>query len=156
MLDKLYVQARYNLIVMMLIMGLIVIIGCGESEPPVADAGNNISDAVIGVPIQLDGRGSQSDNGESLTYQWSVVTKPEGSAATLINNESARPIFIPDKEGNYTFSLVVSDGERESYPTIVTVNVSTSKNQPPQAVATAAPTDGLVDDTISLDGSNSR
>ncbi|HID92452.1 MAG TPA: PKD domain-containing protein [bacterium (Candidatus Stahlbacteria)] len=155
MFDKLYVQIRDNLLMMTLIMGLIIIIGCGESEPPVADVGKTIPDAVIGVPIQLDGRGSYSSNGESLTYQWSAITKPEGSAATLINDESARPIFIPDKEGDYTFSLVVSDGERLSYPTIVTVNVSASKNQPPQAVVTAAHTEGVVGDTILLDGSNS-
>jgi hypothetical protein len=106
-------------------MMLIIIIGCGEEEsyPPVADAGKNIPDAIIGVPIQLDGRESQSNNGAPLTYQWSIVTKPEGSAAMLINNESARPIFTPDKEGDYTFSLVVSDGERVSDPAIMTVKV---------------------------------
>lgn len=126
MLARLYTQTKYDLLSAMLIIGLIVIIGCGieESPPPEANAGKNITDAVIGTPIQLDGRKSKSYNDEPLTYRWNIITKPEGSAPLLINDESARPICTPDKAGDYTFTLVVNDGEKSSDPAIVTVNVS--------------------------------
>jgi hypothetical protein len=73
----------------------------------------------------------------------------------LINDESARPIFTPDKAGDYTFTLVVNDGEKSSDPAIVTVSVSNNKNQPPQAKVKTAQTGGMVGETISLDGSDS-
>ena len=36
--------------------------------------------------------------------------------------------FTPEKEGNYVFQLVVSDGILESEPTYVTVNINSNRN----------------------------
>src|SRR5206468_3676709 len=53
-----------------------------ENSKPLADAGPD-QEAVVGMPIELDGRGSRDADGDPLTYQWALSTLPPGSTATL-------------------------------------------------------------------------
>ncbi len=88
--------------------------------------------AVIGALAILDGSPSSDANGDVLTYAWSIVSKPTGSATTLAFATNVKPTFIPDIAGNYVFSLVVSDGRLSSPATTVTMMVTaTSSNRPP-------------------------
>ncbi|MDY6905890.1 MAG: PASTA domain-containing protein, partial [Thermodesulfobacteriota bacterium] len=94
-------------------------INTGNSAP-VADAGPDgtvfIDDLVI-----LDGSGSYDPEGASLTYAWTMVSRPDSSQSTLSDPSIVDPSFTPDLEGAYTFQLVVNDGLSDSGVSLVTI-----------------------------------
>jgi hypothetical protein len=96
------------------------IVVTSENVKPVADAGGN-QVVLVGDTVFLDGSGSYDANGNDLTYSWSLVDKPEGSAAELSFPAAVDPIFVADVEGIYTVSLVVNDGIVDSDPSNVTI-----------------------------------
>lgn len=82
--------------------------------------------------VNLDGTQSYDPDGlYPLTFQWSIVARPAGSQASLVDRSSATPRFWADLAGDYTFELTVrnSAGIWSSRPDTVTV--------------TAEPTDGF-------------
>lgn len=115
-----------------------------DNRLPVADAGDSEDlPPCIEATIDLDGYGSYDLDGESLTYQWSLVSAPAGSTASDANFSditAAGPTFtLPDDPvvaGNYIFQLQVFDGNDWSAPDIVTYTVlSEASNTPPIANA---------------------
>ncbi|MBN1308871.1 MAG: LEPR-XLL domain-containing protein, partial [Chitinispirillaceae bacterium] len=79
------------------------------NQPPIADAGPDRS-AHLGVPVTLDGSASADPDGNTpLSYQWTLTSRPEGSAAALTNGDTITPEFTPDLFGFYTFGLIVTD-----------------------------------------------
>ncbi|POC50929.1 hypothetical protein CRN32_15015, partial [Vibrio vulnificus] len=56
------------------------------------------------------------------TYQWTIIEKPSGSLSTLSDNTSPFPSLYLDKVGIYKAQLIVSNGEKESQPSIVTIS----------------------------------
>lgn len=72
------------------------------------------AEVVRGERVELDGTGSRDPDGDALTYRWSLVAKPAGSAAELDDPTSPRPRFTADVEGLYRVKLTVSDGSRDS------------------------------------------
>lgn len=105
---------------------------------PTANAGSNQS-VIVGAPVTLDGRGSKDTNGDALTYAWTLTAKPSGSLASLNNWTTAAPVFVPDKAGVYSASLVVSDGKSASVPSFVIVTAAAT-NAAPVANAGASQT----------------
>ncbi|MFD2367166.1 DUF4214 domain-containing protein [Pseudoduganella sp. GCM10020061] len=85
-----------------------------------AHAGPNRTTSV-GAPVVLDGTESIGDS-PNLTYSWTIVARPVGSTAQLLNPGTALPTFTPDKVGAYTMSLAVSDS-KSSATSSMTVNV---------------------------------
>lgn len=85
--------------------------GADESTntAPVARAGSDRSVA-LGAAVTLDGSASSDANGDLISYQWSMVSRPAGSAAALSRSTDAAPSFVPDLAGTYRLRLVVSDG----------------------------------------------
>ena len=120
--------------------------------PPVAEAGANQT-AVTGLKVCLDGSQSSDKDGDSLTFLWTMVSLPDGSNASLDNSISARPCFTPDKDGQYTFRLVVDDGISESVPDDVSIDAA-SPNAPPVANAGEDRTISK-NNVITLDGTGS-
>jgi hypothetical protein len=110
---------------------------CGDSsaanQVPVALITAPVS-ATVGTSVMLDGTGSRDPDGHSLTYRWEVVTRPAGSQAALSNASSAKPVFVSDVQGSYSFRLVVNDGKADSSPATVMVT-ATRANQAPLAKA---------------------
>src|SRR5260370_42088383 len=51
-------------------------------------------------PVVLDGSGSFSHAGAQLTYAWTIVSRPQGSAAQ-ITGSGAMPSLLPDAAGHY-------------------------------------------------------
>jgi len=76
--------------------------------------------------VTLSAAGSGDVDGDSLTYQWSLVV-PKGSKAVLINPTSASPTFVADKKATYVARLVVNDGVLGSLPDEVTIEARAGK-----------------------------
>ena len=76
---------------------------------PTADAGID-QNVPIGNPITLDASGSSDGDGDSITYNWSILAKPDGSSIIVTNPTSPVIIITPDVIGTYNFLLSVSDG----------------------------------------------
>jgi hypothetical protein len=121
-----------------------------ENAPPVANAGPDIG-AAVGQTVTLDGSASSDPDFGTLSYQWSIVSKPAGSTATLGNPTDVRPTLAIDEAGDYVVQLIVNDGELSSAPD--TVRVSTI-NTPPVANA-GQDRSALVGQTITLSGTGS-
>lgn len=120
------------------------------NQPPIANAGS-AQQISVNKSATLDGTSSYDPDGNALKYTWELTAKPTGSAATLSDPSSAQPTFVADREGTYTFRLVVSDGIVSSAPSTVTV---TAVNDPP--VANAGPNVNVETGSLAtLDGSGS-
>ena len=117
---------------------------------PVADAGPDQS-GQVGDPITLDGSGSGDDDGDGLTYAWSFISVPGGSAASLDDPSLVGPSFTIDVFGDYVVQLIVNDGTVDSAPDTVTISTD---NTAPVADA-GSDQSGQVGDPITLDGSGS-
>lgn len=83
---------------------------------PVANAGPD-QYVATGQPVTLDGSGSTDANGDTITYSWSVQSRPAGSTiGTVTNPTTINPTFTPDSDGFYVLSLVVTDSLGVSSP----------------------------------------
>ncbi|NMQ20042.1 hypothetical protein E4P82_13045, partial [Candidatus Competibacter phosphatis] len=117
-----------------------------ENSPPVADAGPDQT-ARVGATVTLDGSASSDADGDPLTFEWSLLEVPSGSAATLSDPSVVHPTLVLDRPGVYVVQLLVSDGMAEHSDTVTI----TTENSPP--VANAGPDQsGRVGTTITLDG----
>lgn len=90
---------------------------------PVAHAGPAQA-VVLGATVKLDGSASSDANGDTLMYSWTLSTRPAGSQAALVGASSAAPTLIPDLGGDYSASLVVSDGKASSNAATVTISAT--------------------------------
>src|SRR5258708_31665836 len=66
-------------------------------------------------PVVLDGSGSFSHAGAQLTYAWTIVSRPQGSAAQ-ITGSGAMPSLLPDVAGDYPGAPGGSPPSRASGP----------------------------------------
>lgn len=96
---------------------------------PYAYAGDNQSVAT-GSTVNLDGSTSGDANGDFLTYRWSILSKPAGSAAALSNASSVTASLVPDVPGDYLLGLVVSDGVLTSPLSMTKVGAISSGSVP--------------------------
>jgi len=134
--------------------------GCGggteataaTNVAPTANPGPS-QNVVVGAVVSMDGSASKDSDGGSLTFKWTLIGKPNGSAATLTNPTYPNPKFTADLAGNYVVSLVVNDGKADS--TVATVSVTAT-------VANAAPVANagvnqsvVIASTVTLDGTAS-
>ncbi|MFH0728120.1 MAG: PKD domain-containing protein, partial [Pseudomonadota bacterium] len=92
---------------------------------PAANAGPDQS-RYTGNVVTLDGSGSSDLDGDSLTYLWSITSKPDGSTAALNDPTALKPSFTIDVFGDYVIQLIVNDGELNSDPDTVTVSTLNS------------------------------
>ena len=99
--------------------------------PPVANAGPD-QQLSLNATATLDGSKSYDAEGNSLTYRWSLLSKPQGSTAALSSVVSVSPTFMMDKPGSYTVQLIVNDGIEDSEPDTVII---TTVNTRPVAIA---------------------
>ncbi len=120
------------------------------NHSPLAEAGFPQT-APVGTTIHLDGTGSSDADGDLLSFQWNLTSRPSGSSATLSNATSATPSFTIDQPGNYTAALSVSDGQVTSTPD--TVVISTVNSRP--VAHAGADSGGQVGAVITLNGSQS-
>jgi len=98
-----------------------------ENSAPVANAGPTqkvyLSLLNNSVTVTLDGTGSTDANSDTLTYKWTLTTRPAGSTATLSSTSASKPTFNADVAGIYVATLVVNDGKVDSAISTVAVQV---------------------------------
>jgi hypothetical protein len=94
-----------------------------SNTPPVANAGPN-QFVSIGALVHLNGTGSTDVDGNSLNYQWSFVSVPLHSTATLSDAAALLPTFTADLPGVYVVQLVVNDAHANSVPAMVTITTA--------------------------------
>lgn len=90
--------------------------------PPVSNAG---AEQVVRVDqeVTLNGSGSTDANGDTLTYQWALTTRPNASTAALVNPTTVSPTFTPDLAGFYVATLTVNDGKGGTHVSRVLIKV---------------------------------
>lgn len=113
-----------------------------EITAPIANGGPDVH-ASAGSVLQLSGENSYDPASAELTYQWSLLQKPDGSATTLgVANNTRDIVFTPDLPGEYLLTLVVSNGALSSEPdeVVVTVDqVTSAESEQPGGVALVYP-----------------
>ena len=101
----------------------------GPYRAPTAMAG---IDQVIeaGKPATLDGSLSFDPDGDSLTFQWDLISAPAGATATIDNDRAAVTSLTANVSGIWLVRLVVSDSRLASEPDIVRIKLfdTTSKD----------------------------
>ena len=114
------------------------------NAPPVANAGAN--QTILLGPLNLDGSASSDANGDTLTYKWTLVSKPTGSISTLASATSAKPTFTTDVAGTYVFSLIVNDGKVDSTVanTVVTASLLPTPDATPPTIRVFVESGGLI------------
>ena len=118
---------------------------------PVALAGADQA-AAVNDTILLDGTASYDPDGDSIQYQWSLVSQPEGVDSMLSNSSAATPSLTIDASGTYIVQLVVNDGLLDSDVDTVTI---TTANTRPVAEAGDNQTLDMSSGTVALDGRGS-
>lgn len=121
-----------------------------ENTAPVADAGVDQTVAK-GELVVLSGSNSSDSDGDTLTFTWALVERPDGSLVELTGSETVEPSFEADIGGTYVLSLVVNDGFEDSETDSVVVTV---ENNVPLASITGT-LDGSVGDVFMLSGTGS-
>jgi len=113
------------------------------NNPPTANAGPDQT-VQTGDTVQLDGSGSSDPDSDPLSYSWSFVSKPAGSAAVFSDPTIINPIFVADVAGDYILELTVDDGRGGSDTDQVTITA----HAPPTADFTYSPEQPTTWDTI--------
>lgn len=108
-----------------------------DNATPIADAGQTETLSPCTPPdFHLDGWGSYDPDGDELTYQWSVLSQPDGTGYFADDAAKADPYFHWSTPGDYTFQLQVCDPYHCSAPDVVTYTfVDPSENSSPVANA---------------------
>jgi len=137
------------------------LIGCGggtttatatTNVAPTANPGPS-QNVLVGALVNMDGSASKDPDGGTLTFKWTLIGKPAGSAAKLSNPSYPNPKFTADLAGNYVLSLVVNDGKIDSAVTSVSVTATTANAAP---VANAGSNQNVtLGATVTLDGTAS-
>lgn len=99
------------------------------NSAPMANAGND-QNAEVNDIVALNGSASTDADGDTITYQWSLLSVPTGSAASLTTPTDSISRFTPDLAGTYTAQLIVSDGEALSTPDTINVIVTVPNTAP--------------------------
>jgi hypothetical protein len=99
------------------------------NSAPVANAGTN-QNVTVGALTTLDGSASTDADRDALTYTWTLMSKPTGSASALSSTSSPKPTFTPDVAGSYSATLIVNDGKVNSFPAVVSVTASAANSAP--------------------------
>lgn len=124
--------------------------GSSETTLPIANAGRD-QNVITGTNVQLSARDSQTSNSNTLTYQWAMQTKPNGSQTQLSSSTQVNTTFLADIDGEYIIHLTVNDGSQDSLTDSINI-ISTTGNSVPMANA-GTDLSVMVNALVELDGS---
>lgn len=92
-----------------------------ENSVPVANAGVD-QDVNTTSTVTLDGALSSDADSDTLTYEWSIISQPEGSSPDIVATDWQLQ-FSADVAGTYVVQLIVNDGSIDSAPDTITIIV---------------------------------
>jgi len=101
-----------------------VTVTASPNYAPIANAGPD-KYVFTTSTVTLDGSVSSDVHSDTLTYNWSMTSSPDGSTAVLSDATIMNPTFIADINGSYVFQLIVNDGTFDSIPDSVTITAAT-------------------------------
>jgi len=84
-----------------------------KNKVPPAYAGQDIR-VPVGEVARLEAQRMSDEEGDTLTYIWTLIEKPEGSNAVLRRHAGVTTSFEVDVEGTYKVVLLVDDGHDRS------------------------------------------
>jgi len=126
----------------------VILVSSPSTSAPIADAGEDKT-AQDCMKTTLDGSGSYDpDSSGTLTYLWSIQSKPSNSDAkdsTSFSDRTAEsPTFYADQSGTYVLSVTVFDGDSWATPDTMTLTVTdrTFNSEPAVEAGTATTYDG--------------
>ncbi len=112
---------------------IVLLASCNDDDPDPNPDGSPSLEAVIdyspsapeeGEEITLDASSSIDDAGIGFDVQWTIISAPENSTASIADPTSATTTFTPDIEGNYEIELEISnttEGVTDSETQTITV-----------------------------------
>ncbi|MCU0224374.1 MAG: FG-GAP-like repeat-containing protein [Acidobacteria bacterium] len=112
-------------------LGTVVIAG-DRPDPPLAASAGGDARVTLGETAIL--AGSASGALGPVRFNWTLASKPAGSAVTLPAPTEATQRVSPDLAGSYVLSLVVSDPARSSAPARVTLTADALPEPEPVVV----------------------
>ncbi len=89
--------------------------------PPVANAGKN-QVVQVGKVVHLDGSGSNAPDGNIASFQWTLLSAPATSKASIANPTAVSPTIFVDAAGTYVAQLTVTDSHGASSTSKVTIS----------------------------------
>ena len=95
-----------------------VLVTVAANTPPLANAGPDQTDLILGATIRLNGSGSTDPDGDTLTYQWSVTNAPAEAQYEFSDSTVGAPDFTLNQAGDYLLQLTVSDGMMDDVDTV--------------------------------------
>ena len=119
------------------------------NSAPVANAGAAQS-VTTGAVVTLNGTGSTDANNDTLTYRWTLASKPTSSTAALSSVTAASPTFTADLAGTYVATLIVNDGKVDSSNLGTVAVTAAAANSAPVANAGTTQTVTRVSGTITI------
>ncbi|MGA1821820.1 MAG: PKD domain-containing protein [Thermoplasmatota archaeon] len=96
-----------------------------ETEPPVADAGDDITGVLMNEVVRLDGSNSTDEDIDNCTWEWVCETY---SWLALESSNGPRPSFTVNVTGGIVFELRLTDPEDQVGTDKVTVTVPENKH----------------------------
>lgn len=115
---------------------IILVNGCREDDDVLVTRTNKLHavagddrSVTVNEEVVIDGSRSYDGNNLPFTYWWSVLAKPQGSAATVTSASSAKATFTPDMPGTYLIQLRIGQENWDSKDT-VTLTVTSPANEP--------------------------
>ncbi|WP_456446305.1 PKD domain-containing protein, partial [Thiolapillus sp.] len=108
------------------------------NRPPVAviEAPAQVDE---GAEITLSGHSSYDPDHDSLTFQWSLISRPAQSQTVIEEPTLEATVFRADKPGSYTVGLTVSDGSADSDPVTAVIVAQVLENHPPKITTSPYP-----------------
>jgi hypothetical protein len=95
-------------------------------SPPMANVVASAQSVTTGSVVNLNGLGSTDPNGLPLLfYAWSLISRPDGSGASVIPGDRGLASFTPDAAGSYTVQLLVNDRFGSSQPAFAFITATT-------------------------------
>lgn len=110
-------------------------------QPPVADAGSDVTLYSDNSNVTLDGSGSQNGSSESVTYQWTQVS-PSAPTLTITNaDQASASVVVPPVDSNvrFEFSLTVTNSDGVSDSDTMAINAQPMPGNFPPEVTLNAP-----------------
>jgi ribosomal protein L14 len=120
------------------------------NQPPVANAGANVTITLPTNTVTLNGSGSDAD-GTIVSYQWTRISGP--GQYSIASPTLAQTNVNNLVQGTYQFQLRVTDNNGATGTAAVTVTVNAAPNQPPTANAGSNIVITLPTNSVTLSGS---